>query len=51
MKSDARDQIIDIIKRIYYLEMNKNVPLYGVVSFYFVYLVIETKELGRVYNK
>lgn len=32
MKSDSRDQIIEMIKKTYYNLQNSNVPIYGVVT-------------------
>jgi len=33
MKSEARDQIIDVLKKIFLSIKSNNLPIYGVVSF------------------
>ena len=31
MKSDERDQVIDVLKKAFYISQNYNLPIYGVV--------------------
>lgn len=43
MRSDARDQIIDIVRKLYQQQTGKTLALYGVVShLYFLTVKLET---------
>lgn len=50
MRSDARDSVIDLVRKLYLSNFGKPLPLYGVVSASNSHHFEETKELVRVHN-
>ena len=50
MRSDTRDQIIDLIRKLYLMNHSKVLPFYGVVIYASWLNLLETKESKWVCN-